>query len=127
MPQEVHHVGFSPEDDEVHFRRRSRAKGPLDPEAIRVVASRHHILKCMPDDSEASAVLIGSVNFLREPIMAFVRLSEARDIGDVIEVPLPIKFLFLMMGPPTEGLNYYEIGRAISTLLDNTVCVTICC
>jgi hypothetical protein len=35
------------------------------------------------------------------------------------EVPLPIRFLFLLIGPATE--EYLEIGRALSTLFSTLV------
>jgi hypothetical protein len=35
------------------------------------------------------------------------------------EVPLPVKFLFLLIGPATE--EYFEIGRSLSTLFSTPV------
>ena len=74
----------------------------------------------IPDDSEASIVLVGKMNFLKAPVMAFVRLSESRDMGDVVSVPLPVRFIFILLGPEDTSMDYHEIGRAISTLMSNT-------
>ena len=49
------------------------------------------------------------------------RLSEGRNLGNLTEVPLPVRFIFILMGPNESNLDYHEIGRSISTLLANTV------
>jgi hypothetical protein len=36
------------------------------------------------------------------------------------EIPLPIRFVFLLIGPAME--EYLEIGRALSTLFSTLVC-----
>ena len=81
----------------------------------------HAILKRIPKGSEATAVLVGTVEFLQKPVMAFVRLSQGRFLGNLTEVPLPVRFLFILLGPPSDSLDYLEIGRSISTLMANTV------
>jgi hypothetical protein len=35
------------------------------------------------------------------------------------EIPLPIKFIFLLIGPAMD--EYFEIGRSLSTLFSTTV------
>ena len=42
-------------------------------------------------------------------------------LGNLTEVPLPVRFLFLLMGPPIASLDYHEVGRSISTLMANPV------
>jgi hypothetical protein len=39
------------------------------------------------------------------------------------EVPLPIRFLFVLIGPAME--EYLEIGRALSTLFSTLVSVNV--
>ena len=73
----------------------------------------------IPEDSEASIVLVGKVSFLRKPVMAFVRLLEARELGDVLSVPLPVRFIFILLGPEDGTSDFHEIGRSISTLMSN--------
>lgn len=53
--------------------------------------------------------------------MAFVRLQEAVLLESVLEVPVPVKFLFLLLGPPTANIDYHQIGRSISTLMSDKV------
>lgn len=37
----------------------------------------------------------------------------------VTEVLLPIRFLFILLGPKTAELDFHEIGRSIATLMSN--------
>ena len=48
---------------------------------LKKVATTSKIINRIPEDSESTTVLIGSVDFLKKPIMAFVRLSEGRQLG----------------------------------------------
>ncbi|UJR09022.1 hypothetical protein I4U23_013271 [Adineta vaga] len=72
------------------------------------------VMRCVSENAECAEVLIGSVRSLTRPIMAFVRLSHGQLIDDITEVPIPLRFLFLLIGPAME--EYLEIGRALSTL-----------
>lgn len=37
----------------------------------------------------------------------------------ITEVPIPVRFLFILLGPKKSGLDYHEIGRSIATLMSN--------
>ncbi|XP_076326011.1 electroneutral sodium bicarbonate exchanger 1-like isoform X2 [Tachypleus tridentatus] len=78
-------------------------------------------MKKIPPGSEASNILIGEVDFLEEAFMAFVRLQNATDLGDLTEVPMPTRFLFVMLGPKGNLWCYHEIGRAMAILLSDEV------
>lgn len=54
--------------------------------------------------------------------MAFVRLQEAVELDAVLEVPVPVRFLFVLLGPSSTHMDYHEIGRSISTLMSDKVC-----
>ena len=41
-----------------------------------------HFLKKIPQGAEASNVLVGEVEFLNHPIIAFVRLAKAQMLGE---------------------------------------------
>lgn len=62
------------------------------------------------------------MEFLSRPTMAFVRLREAVELDAVLEVPVPVRFLFLLLGPSSANMDYHEIGRSISTLMSDKVC-----
>lgn len=53
--------------------------------------------------------------------MAFVRLREAVELDSVLEVPVPVRFLFVLLGPSSTHMDYHEIGRSISTLMSDKV------
>ncbi|KAK6728228.1 hypothetical protein RB195_005709 [Necator americanus] len=80
-----------------------------------------HFMKKLPHGVEASNVLIGEVDFLQRHICAFVRLKTANVLGDLTEVPVPTRFIFLMLGPTGHGPQYKEIGRAIATLMADEI------
>uniref|UniRef100_A0AAZ3QII5 Anion exchange protein n=1 Tax=Oncorhynchus tshawytscha TaxID=74940 RepID=A0AAZ3QII5_ONCTS len=78
---------------------------------------KNKFMKKIPRDAEASNVLIGEVDFLDKPFVAFVRLAQATTLGGLTEVPVPTRFLFVLLGPHGKGKSYNEIGRAIATLM----------
>ncbi|XP_043287277.1 band 3 anion transport protein isoform X2 [Venturia canescens] len=78
-----------------------------------------HILKRIPAGAEATVVLVGAVDFLDQPTIAFVRLAEGAFMPSITEVTIPVRFMFTLLGPRTADLDYHEIGRSISTLMSN--------
>ncbi|XP_047660716.1 electrogenic sodium bicarbonate cotransporter 4 isoform X3 [Tachysurus fulvidraco] len=78
---------------------------------------KNKFMKKIPRDAEASNVLIGEVDFLDKPFVAFVRLAQATTLGGLTEVPVPTRFLFILLGPHGKVKSYTEIGRAIATLM----------
>ncbi|XP_035996473.1 electrogenic sodium bicarbonate cotransporter 4 isoform X6 [Fundulus heteroclitus] len=78
---------------------------------------KNKFMKKIPRDAEASNVLIGEVDFLDKPFVSFVRLAQATTLGGLTEVPVPTRFLFILLGPQGKTKSYNEIGRAIATLM----------
>uniref|UniRef100_A0A8C4HZG4 Anion exchange protein n=1 Tax=Dicentrarchus labrax TaxID=13489 RepID=A0A8C4HZG4_DICLA len=78
---------------------------------------KNKFMKKIPRDAEASNVLVGEVDFLNKPFVAFVRLAQATTLGGLTEVPVPTRFLFILLGPQGKAKSYNEIGRAIATLM----------
>ncbi|KAJ8261132.1 hypothetical protein COCON_G00168550 [Conger conger] len=78
---------------------------------------KNKFMKKIPRDAEASNVLVGEVDFLEKPFVAFIRLAQATTLGGLTEVPVPTRFLFMLLGPQGKGKSYNEIGRAIATLM----------
>lgn len=77
------------------------------------------LMRRIPGDAEATTVLVGAVGFLERPTIAFVRLAEAVMMPSVTEVPVPVRFMFVLLGPSDAELDYREVGRSISTLMSN--------
>ncbi|XP_051255250.1 sodium bicarbonate cotransporter 3 isoform X1 [Dicentrarchus labrax] len=80
-----------------------------------------NFMKKIPPGAEASNVLVGEVDFLERPIIAFVRLSPALLLTGLTEVPVPTRFLFLLLGPFGKGPQYHEIGRSMATLMTDEI------
>jgi hypothetical protein len=83
-------------------------------------AANDSILKRIPQNAEATTVLVGAVDFLEQPTIAFIRLAEGCLMPNITEVPIPVRFLFILLGPKTTELDYHEVGRSIATLMSNT-------
>jgi hypothetical protein len=56
-------------------------------------------MRKLPHDVEASNILIGELDYLERPLMAFVRIANATLLGDLTEVPVPTRFLFVLLAP----------------------------
>ncbi|XP_075127460.1 sodium bicarbonate cotransporter 3 isoform X11 [Leptodactylus fuscus] len=80
-----------------------------------------NFMKKIPPGAEASNVLVGEVEFLDRPIIAFVRLSPAVLLTGLTEVPIPTRFLFVLLGPTGKAAQYHEIGRSIATLMTDEI------
>uniref|UniRef100_A0A8C0QDK6 Anion exchange protein n=1 Tax=Canis lupus familiaris TaxID=9615 RepID=A0A8C0QDK6_CANLF len=130
-----HHHGQGPESDphvtepliggvpetRLDVERERELPPPAPPAGITRSKSKHELklLEKIPENAEATVVLVGCVEFLSRPTMAFVRLREAVELDAVLEVPVPVRFLFLLLGPSSANMDYHEIGRSISTLMSD--------
>ncbi|NWY58262.1 B3A2 protein, partial [Chionis minor] len=105
----------------VDVEREREVLTPTPPAGITRSKSKHELklLEKIPDNAEATVVLVGCVEFLDQPTMAFVRLQEAVELDSVLEVPVPVRFLFVLLGPSSTHMDYHEIGRSISTLMSD--------
>lgn len=89
-------------------------------------------LDCFPPCPSPPLLPLGCVPFLEQPAAAFVRLSEAVLLESVLEVPVPVRFLFVMLGPRHTSTDYHELGRSIATLMSDKVsppgtCLSLSC
>ncbi|XP_066543095.1 anion exchange protein 3 [Hoplias malabaricus] len=91
---------------------------PIPAEA-HAAAKTMKLMAKIPKDAEATVVLVGCVDFLEQPAMAFVRLNEAVMLESVLEVPVPVRFIFVLLGPSQTNIDYHEIGRSFSTLMSD--------
>lgn len=60
-----------------------RMAGPIQAEL--------HFMKKIPSGAEASNVLVGELDFLQQPLVAFVRLTPAVLLPGMTEVPIPTR------------------------------------
>lgn len=87
---------------------------------IKLSSSVQDLLQKIPEGAESITVLVGGVNFLKEPVVVFVRLAQSHLLGDLTEVPVPVRFMYLQLGPQYQ-LDYHEVGRAMATLMSDKV------
>ncbi|XP_073401617.1 anion exchange protein 3 [Dendrobates tinctorius] len=102
-----------------HNDQDSKQKSLNGPDGHRL--KHRKLMEKIPENAEATVVLVGCVEFLVNPAMAFVRLKEAVLLESVLEVPVPVRFLFVLLGPSQSNMDYHEIGRSISTLMSDKV------
>nr|XP_054750105.1 anion exchange protein 3-like isoform X1 [Lytechinus pictus] len=79
------------------------------------------IIKKIPPDSEGALVLVAKEEYLEQPYMVLVRLDEPILFENLLEVPIPLRYVFVVTGPPMPTLNYHEVGRALATLFSDEV------
>lgn len=79
-------------------------------------------MRKIPPSSETCNLLVGEVQALDKMVSCFIRLNESCSFGDLTEVPIPTRFIFVLLGPIGEAMRYHEIGRAMATLLSDEVC-----
>ncbi|XP_026321956.1 sodium bicarbonate cotransporter 3 isoform X2 [Hyposmocoma kahamanoa] len=83
--------------------------------------SNTNFMRKIPPGAEASNILVGEVDFLEKTLSAFVRLKTAIIMGDLTEVPVPTRFMFVLLGPPNSNSSFHEIGRAMATLMSDEI------
>lgn len=62
----------------------------------------------------------GCANFLEKTVLGLVRLKEAVQLED-LELPEPVRFLFVLLGPEAPHADYTQLGRATATLMTERV------
>uniref|UniRef100_A0A8C6KEM9 Anion exchange protein n=1 Tax=Nothobranchius furzeri TaxID=105023 RepID=A0A8C6KEM9_NOTFU len=72
-----------------------------------------YLMKCV--------FLVGILDLLQKPVMAFVRLSDSVVMETVLQSSVPVRFVFMLVGPSQSGLDYSQIGRAMSALMADWV------
>ena len=67
-----------------------------------------HFMKKLPSDAETSNILVGELSSLDKPLSCFLRLQDATLLGDLTEVPVPTRFIFILLGP---GVSFYILHQ----------------
>ncbi|KAI3385130.1 hypothetical protein SNEBB_002587 [Seison nebaliae] len=83
-------------------------------------------MKKLKKDSEAANILIGELKELKDTyLVAFIRLKEAQNLPGLTEIPIPTRFMFILLTPIGKEKQYFELGRAASTLLSDALFIDI--
>ncbi|XP_043216384.1 band 3 anion exchange protein-like isoform X3 [Amphibalanus amphitrite] len=84
---------------------------------LRRFMSHNNILRRLAPGTETFSVNVGRVDFAAGPVAAFVRLSEGTYLPGITEMPLPVRFIFFLVGPHDSSEDYNETGRAFATIM----------
>uniref|UniRef100_A0AAQ5YSF7 Anion exchange protein n=1 Tax=Amphiprion ocellaris TaxID=80972 RepID=A0AAQ5YSF7_AMPOC len=63
----------------------------------------------------------GVVESLEKPVVGFVRLVDSVVMESALESPVPVRFVFILVGPSQSGMDYSESGRAMGALMADWV------
>ncbi|XP_072299053.1 solute carrier family 4 member 1a (Diego blood group) [Eucyclogobius newberryi] len=103
--------------------RRSQMEAPnvIEGEGIQMQTFSVTQKRDNSDNMEASIVLSGVVENLQKPAVAFVRLRDSIVMPSTLESPVPLRFVFVLVGPSNSGIDYSQAGRAMGALMADWV------
>lgn len=61
------------------------------------------------------------MDFLEKPTVAFVRLKESVVLDSALEAPVPVRFIFVLVGSNKTDMDYHETGRSMAALMADKV------
>lgn len=110
-------------NEDGHTSDSSLPTTPSAADLYRIAQSKKEsILRRLKKDTEGTIVLVGALESLTKPAVALVRLAEGIIMPNSIEVPLPVRFVFIVLTPkPSPNMDFHEVGRSFSTLMSNPV------
>uniref|UniRef100_A0A915KE79 Anion exchange protein n=1 Tax=Romanomermis culicivorax TaxID=13658 RepID=A0A915KE79_ROMCU len=77
------------------------------------------IMYRLPFNAESAQIFVGEVPELLRVKFSMIRLSTACYLPEILDAPIPVKFLFIVLGPKLIDVDYHEIGRSLATLMAN--------
>ncbi|XP_036943993.1 solute carrier family 4 member 1a (Diego blood group) [Acanthopagrus latus] len=103
--------------------RRSQSEGPVVTPSGDIEMQTFSVSKRRDgsDNMEASVVLSGVLDILEKPVVAFVRLSDSVVMESALESPIPVRFVYVLVGPSDSEMDYRESGRAMGALMADWV------
>jgi len=81
--------------------------------------SADSVQRYMSPNATASTILVANVPYIEQPLLIFVRLEEARKLGNLNEISLPVQALFLLLAPEESREEAFQVGRTIGILLSD--------
>lgn len=97
---------------------------PSFSELQRMATAQHRdsIMNRMEEGTEGTIALVGSLQSIEKPIVAVVRLASAVVMPNLMEVPVPVRFIFVLFTPDfSPNMDYHEVGRSFCTLMTHKV------
>ncbi|CAL8108257.1 unnamed protein product [Calicophoron daubneyi] len=84
---------------------------------------RHYnslLASTLDQGTEACSVMCGTVEFLRKPILILVHLDKCIENSCLLEVNIPVRFIFVYLGLPSTELNYSRLARVFAVMMSNS-------
>ncbi len=78
--------------------------------------------KKLNDKSEGASILICPVDFVTEQMIVFVRLQNSTELGGMLEIKVPSRFIVLLIGPEESEKQLLQIGRTMASILTDDIC-----
>ena len=76
----------------------------------------------MQEGTEGTMALVGPLKYIDRPLVAVVRMAAAALMPNLMEVPVPVRFFFVLFTPEfSPNLDYHEVGRSFCTLMSHKV------
>lgn len=115
--QRVYSDSLNADDIKVsmHGRVSTSIDSPTDPGKT----AQSHLMKKIPVNSEAAAIFVAQDENIEVSTLALVRLLDAQVLEGFLEVPIPLRFFCVFIGPAFSQYDYHEIGRAMGTLFSD--------
>ncbi|KFD46989.1 hypothetical protein M513_12119 [Trichuris suis] len=104
-------------------------EGESQKNSAKAAAKQAHrtLLRKLPKDTEGAAVLIGYIDGISRPLAHFVRLKTALLIDDLLELPIPTRFVFVLLLPIDHAeQDALSIGACFGALLVDEVFSKVC-
>ena len=80
-------------------------------------------MRKIPEDAEGAMVMVAMEDSLNGPVAALMRINDPPVVDKFLEAPIPLRFIFLLVGPDYSNVDYHEVGRAMSTLFSDDVSI----
>lgn len=85
-------------------------------------ARRDNIMHKLEDGTEGTMTLVGSLDSITKPLVGLVRLNHAIVMPNLMEIPIPVRFIFVLFTPRiSPNMDCHEVGRSFSTLMSYKV------
>ncbi|KAL3855466.1 hypothetical protein ACJMK2_014677, partial [Sinanodonta woodiana] len=79
------------------------------------------LMRKLPRGTEVANLMVGEVEQLSKKIGVFLRLNKARNIGNITEVNLCTRFIFIVLGPKNQLASCAAATRCMGALLTDEV------
>jgi hypothetical protein len=89
-----------------------------DSHKLSTPSRRESIMHKLEEGTEGTMTLVGSLEFIKKPLAGLVRLSHAVVMPNLMEIPVPVRFIFILFTPKVlPDMDCLEVGRSFSTLM----------